>query len=72
MSFNFWEADVFTKGMEQGIERGSNQKAEQLLNALLLQQATKYSALAKAFEMSKDKIVAQANALGVFNSDLNV
>ena len=68
MSLNFWEADVFTKGME----RGSDQKAEQLLNALLLQQATKYSALAKAFEMSKDKIVAQANALGVFNSDLNV
>ena len=68
MSLNFWEAEVFTKGME----RGSDQKAEQLLNALLLQQATKYSALAKAFEMYKDKIVALANALGVFNSELNV
>ena len=57
MSFNFWEADVFTKGMEQGIERGSKQKAEQLLNALLLQQATKYSALAKAFEMKLSILV---------------
>ena len=68
----FWEYDVFAKGYEIGFALGQNQYLEKFLRyGANNSDAPKYSALAKAFEMSKADIVEYAKALGVYNRDLD-